>query len=192
MGSPEQSRLRRGGTATSAARVIIGGMQDTLASMFEFNRWADERLLTACGQLTDEQYAREIGGSFSSIRATVTHHAGALRAWRTRFEGGDVRALPSEAEVPNAEVALRLAIEGHELLVREAGKSAEELAEIFTYRSMRGMMVSLPRWAVLRHVVNHGTYHRGQIANMMRQVGAAPPSTDFFLWAMAQHGGPQF
>jgi uncharacterized damage-inducible protein DinB len=162
-------------------------MQDTLASMFEYNRWADERLLTACGQLTDEQYTREIGGSFPSIRATVAHHAGALRAWGTRFEGGDVRALPSEADVPNADVAMRLTVEGHAVLAREASRSADELKEIFTYRSLRGMMVSLPRWAVLRHVVNHGTYHRGQIANMMRQVGAAPPSTDYFLWAMEQH-----
>jgi uncharacterized damage-inducible protein DinB len=162
-------------------------MQDTLASMFEFNRWADERLLTACGQLTDEQYAREIGGSFPSIRATVAHHAGALRAWATRFEGGDVRALPSESEVPNAGVAMRLVIEGHEVLVREAGRPAEDLAQIFTYRNLRGIMVSLPRWALLRHVVNHGTYHRGQIANMMRQVGVAPPATDYFLWAMEQH-----
>jgi uncharacterized damage-inducible protein DinB len=166
-------------------------MQDTLASMFEYNRWADERLLTACGQLTDEQYAREIGGSFPSIRATVAHHAGALRAWRTRFEGGDVRSLPSETEVPNAETAMRLMVEGHETLAREASRPAEELDQIFTYRSMRGFMVSLPRWAVLRHVVNHGTYHRGQIANMMRQVGVAPPSTDYFLWALEQHAPSQ-
>jgi uncharacterized damage-inducible protein DinB len=166
-------------------------MQDTLASMFEYNRWADERLLTACGQLTEEQYAREIGGSFPSIRATVAHHAGALRAWGARFEGVVVTSLPSEAEVPNVEVALRLIVEGHEALTREASRPAEALDQIFTYRSLRGMMVSLPRWALLRHVVNHGTYHRGQIANMMRQVGVAPPSTDYFLWAMEQHVASQ-
>jgi uncharacterized damage-inducible protein DinB len=162
-------------------------MQDSLSAMFEYNRWADERLLTACGQLTDEQYAREIGGSFPSIRATVAHHAGALRAWGTRFEGGDVRSLPSETEVPDAETAMRLIVEGHEALLREAGRPAEELNQIFTYRSLRGIMVSLPRWAVLRHVGNHGTYHRGQIATMMRQVGMEPPSTDYFLWAMEQY-----
>jgi uncharacterized damage-inducible protein DinB len=162
-------------------------MQDTLSAIFEYNRWADERLLTACGQLTDEQYAREIGGSFPSIRATVAHHAGALRAWGTRFDGGEVTSLPSEVEVPNADTAMRLIVEGHETLAREAGRPAEELDQIFTYRSLRGIMVSLPRCAVLRHVANHGTYHRGQIATMMRQVGAAPPSTDYFLWAMEQY-----
>ena len=166
-------------------------MQDTLASMFEFNRWADERLLTACGQLTDEQYAREIGGSFPSIRATVAHHAGALWAWAGRFEGREVKGLPTATEVPDVATALRLIAESHGTLVREANRSAEELHQIFTFRRMNGQIVSLPRWAALRHVVNHGTYHRGQIANMMRQVGAAPPSTDVLLWAIEQHAAEQ-
>ena len=166
-------------------------MQDTLASMIEFNRWADERLLTACAELTDEQYAREIGGSFASIRATLAHHAGALWGWRSRFEGAEVKALPTAAEVPDVAAARRLVAESYETLVREAGRPAEELNQTFTFRSVRGFMVTLPRWAALRHVVNHGTYHRGQIANMMRQVGAAPPSTDLMLWAMEQHAAEQ-
>jgi uncharacterized damage-inducible protein DinB len=166
-------------------------MQDTLASMFEFNRWADERLLTACGQLSDEQYTREIGGSFASIRATVAHHAGALWGWASRFEGRALMALPTAAEVPDVATALRLIAEAHGTLVREATRSAEEQHQIFTFRRMNGQIVSLPRWAALRHVVNHGTYHRGQIANMMRQVGAAPPSTDVLLWAIEQHAAEQ-
>jgi uncharacterized damage-inducible protein DinB len=166
-------------------------MQDTLASMFEFNRWADERLLTACGQLTDEQYAREIGGSFPSIRATVAHHAGALWTWARRFDGGEVKALPTAAEVPDIATALRLIAEAHETLMREANRPAGELNQIFTFRRINGQIVSLPHWAALRHVVNHGTYHRGQISNMLRQVGAAPPSTDVLLWAIEQHAAEQ-
>ena len=166
-------------------------MQDTLASMFEYNRWADERVLTACAQLTDEQYAREIGGSFPSIRATVAHHAGALWAWGRRFEAREVKALPSVTEVPDVATAMRLIAEGHEMVVREASRPAEELNQVFTFRRFNGQIVSLPRWAALRHVVNHGTYHRGQIANMMRQVGAAPPSTDVLLWAIEQHAASQ-
>jgi uncharacterized damage-inducible protein DinB len=162
-------------------------MQDTLASMFEFNRWADERLLAACSQLTDAQYAQQVGGSFPSIRGVVAHLAGAAHAWRTRFEGGVVTSLLPEAEVGTVEAAQRLILEAHDVFIREANRPAEELNQIFTFRSIRGFDVSLPRWALLRHVVNHGTYHRGQIANMMRQVGMAPPSTDYFLWAMEQY-----
>jgi uncharacterized damage-inducible protein DinB len=155
--------------------------------MLEYNLWADERLLTACSQLTDAQYTREVGGSFPSIRGVVTHIGGVAHAWRTRFEGGEVTTLLAEAEVGAADAAMREVRQAHDVLMREASRSVDELNQIFTYRSIRGIQVSLPRWAVLRHVVNHGTYHRGQIANMMRQVGVAPPSTDYFLWAMEQH-----
>jgi uncharacterized damage-inducible protein DinB len=162
-------------------------MQDTLPSMFEYNRWADERLLAACSQLTDAQYAQEVGGSFPSIRGVVAHLAGAAHAWRTRFEGGVVTSLLPEGEVGTVEVALGLIRVANDVLMREANRPAEELNQILSYRSIRGFDVSLPRWAALRHVVNHATYHRGQIANMMRQVGVAPPSTDYFLWAMEQY-----
>ena len=162
-------------------------MQDTLPAMLEYNLWADERLLTACRQLTDAQYAQEVGGSFSSIRGVVAHAGGAAHAWGVRFDGGEVTSLLPVSEVGTVDAALRLIRGGHDVFMREASRPVEELNQLFTYRNLRGIVVSLPRWAVLRHVVNHGTYHRGQIANMMRQVGAAPPSTDVLLWAMEQY-----
>jgi uncharacterized damage-inducible protein DinB len=42
-----------------------------------------------------------------------------------------------------------------------------------------------PLGVLFQHVVNHGTYHRGQIAGMLRQIGAAPASTDLIAWARA-------
>jgi uncharacterized damage-inducible protein DinB len=44
-----------------------------------------------------------------------------------------------------------------------------------------------PLWAVLRHVVNHQTYHRGQISSMLRRLGAKPVSTDMVVWGIVIH-----
>ena len=53
--------------------------------------------------------------------------------------------------------------------------------EVFTFRNIAGIQMTKPRWQVFRHIVNHGTYHRGQIANMLRQLGVKPPSTNLFV-----------
>jgi uncharacterized damage-inducible protein DinB len=161
-------------------------MQDTLTSMFEYHRWADERLLTACSLLTDAQYAHHVGGSFPSLRAVVAHLAASALAWSTRLEGGEVTTILTEAQVPTIEAAMRHLVHSYEVFGREAVRPADELNQTFTYRNTRGVQISLPRWAVLRHLVNHGTYHRGQMASMLRQLGVAPPPTDITVWAMEQ------
>jgi uncharacterized damage-inducible protein DinB len=39
---------------------------------------------------------------------------------------------------------------------------------------------------VLRHVVNHSTYHRGQVASKLKRFGVEQPLTDFVFWVMEQ------
>ena len=45
---------------------------------------------------------------------------------------------------------------------------------------------TLPPWAVLRHVVNHATYHRGQVASKLKRFGVEQPATDFVYWVFEQ------
>jgi uncharacterized damage-inducible protein DinB len=54
-----------------------------------------------------------------------------------------------------------------------------------TFRG-RGRSAILPPWTVLRHLVNHSTYHRGQVASKLKRFGIEPPGTDFVLWVFEQ------
>ena len=45
---------------------------------------------------------------------------------------------------------------------------------MFDYRLMNGTPGKSAFWQMLQHVVNHGSYHRGQVTTMLRQLGAAP------------------
>jgi uncharacterized damage-inducible protein DinB len=63
---------------------------------------------------------------------------------------------------------------------------AERLAAPWSYRSFEGQELTLPLWAVFRHVVNHATYHRGQIAAKFGRLGATPAKTDLVVWAIEQ------
>jgi uncharacterized damage-inducible protein DinB len=170
----------------SAAPGYDGAMQDTLATMVEYSQWADERLIVASSALTDDQYRRHLGGGFGSVQAVIAHLAASAHAWRTRFEGGRVTTLLTEEQLPTVDVARRELTQAYVVLAREAARTPEELEEIFVYRNIRGIDVRVPRWVVLRQFTNHATYHRGQLASMLRTLGKTPPPTDFTVWVLEQ------
>src|SRR6266513_2505471 len=64
-----------------------------LQTMIDYHYWARDRLLDALESLTPEQYNRDLGSSFKSIRETVTHTYAAEWAWFMRWRGESPAAL---------------------------------------------------------------------------------------------------
>ena len=158
---------------------------DDLASLFAFNRWANERTLASVRPLPESDYVRELGGGWPSVRATLVHLAGATAAWVERFSGRDATRLVAVEEAPayaDAEALLRSAQEGLEGLL--PCLTPVRLAEPFRWKNLQGVERSTPLWAAVRHTVNHGTYHRGQISSMVRRLGGKPAATDMVLWGV--------
>jgi uncharacterized damage-inducible protein DinB len=161
-------------------------MQDDFASLFAYNRWADRRILDACRWLTAEQYAAEPAPGWSSVRSSIVHIAVVTDGWLRVLAGESVETAATEAELPTVDDAARLL----ERADRTLGDllpslSPEQLTMPRTLRG-RGRSATLPPWAVLRHIVNHSTYHRGQVAAKLKRLGAEPPATDLFFWAIEQ------
>ena len=50
------------------------------------------------------------------------------------------------------------------------------------YRDLKGNPYETPVWRIIAHLVNHDSYHRGQVVTMLRQLGHAPPGTDLILY----------
>jgi uncharacterized damage-inducible protein DinB len=160
-------------------------MTDDLPALFQYHRWADERILSACRTLSDDQYRRDLGGSFPSVRATVAHLAGAAGVWRRRLDGEMPTSVPGERDFPSVDALAASLLADDDYFARYVvDRNAEQLAADFVYRNTKNVEQRAPLWAVLRHLVNHGTYHRGQIATMVRRLGAQPPTTDLIAWAV--------
>lgn len=161
-------------------------MDDDFASLFAYNRWADRRVLDACRALTAEQYAAEPAPGWSSVRSTVVHIAVVTEGWLRGLAGEPVQDVPTEADLPTVEDAGRHLERAYRILDDLLpALTPERLATPVTL-SGRGRTATLPPWAVLRHVVNHATYHRGQVASKLKRLGVEPPATDLIFWVFEQ------
>lgn len=161
-------------------------MHDDFASLFAFNRWANVRMLDACRQLTAEQYVAEPTPGWSSVRATVYHISLVTEIWLRGLENDPDDSIPTEAEVPTIADAERLLERAYQRFDRLLPTlTSESLATLITLRR-RGRTATLPPWAVLRHIVNHTTYHRGQVASKLKRFGIQQAETDFVYWCFEQ------
>jgi uncharacterized damage-inducible protein DinB len=161
-------------------------MQDDVVAMFAYDRWANAKLFDACRKLTAEQYVAEPAPGWSSVRSTVYHIALATE-WNLRGLAGDPdNSMPAEADLATVDDVARLLEHAYRRFEGlRPGFTPEWLNTLLTVRG-RGYAYTLPRWAVLRHIVNHSTYHRGQVASKLKRFGIELPITDFFFWAIEQ------
>jgi uncharacterized damage-inducible protein DinB len=121
------------------------------------------------------------------VRSTIYHIAIVTDGWLRGLTGEVVEGEPpTEAEVPTVDDAARL--------LERADRTVASLAPRFTPEWLTTPMTLrrgarsavLPPWVVLRHVVNHATYHRGQVASKLKRLGVEQPATDFIYWAFEQ------
>ena len=152
-------------------------LQD-LQTLVDFHYWARDRVLDAADALTPDQLTRDLGSSFKSVRDTLVHLYAAERAWCSRWQGTSPTAFipadlfPDVATLRGKWRELEAEVRGVLAKLGEDG-----IARVMDYKMLNGDPRQSVFWQRLQHVVNHASYHRGQVTTMMRQLGAAPPQS---------------
>jgi uncharacterized damage-inducible protein DinB len=147
-----------------------------LQVLVDYNYWATHRLLTAVDALTPAQFVRDLGSSFPSVRDTLSHVHDAEWIWLSRLHGASPTSrLPLDRFQDCT--ALRAGWAETEAGLRGYVDGLDDAAarRIVDYRLLNGDAGAGCAWHLVQHVVNHGTYHRGQVTTMLRQMGTAPP-----------------
>jgi uncharacterized damage-inducible protein DinB len=152
--------------------------------LFAYNDWANARLLGACSSLTHEQWSRHLGGSYPTLLSVVAHVVGGEWIWLKRWTGESPRSAPrwfSDPTPSSLDDALgQVQEERHRFL---SALTEEDLERDVPYTLLDGSKGALALSSLLRHLVNHSTYHRGQIASMLRRLNIVPPATDLLIFA---------
>jgi uncharacterized damage-inducible protein DinB len=173
-----------------------------IETLYAYNRWANQRLFSRLEKLNSQQFVAETPSSFPSIRETVFHILFAEWLWLKRWQGISPRATGTNPNVTSA-TWKTLAPEGiatpQELTtiveLKSFADSIEQERQIFlskisdtglhaplNFNDMAGNPYSEPLVQLLQHVVNHGTYHRGQVTTLLRQVGGETVALDMLFF----------
>lgn len=166
--------------------------KDDIQLLYEYDRWANARTLKAASSLSPEQYTQDLGGSFPSVRDTLVHILSGEWGWLTYWKEPvhrpeflpDLQARIKARFTPDAfpdiaAVRLKWNEVENELAEFVSRLSNASLERMLPFRTGKIKLAHL-----MQHLANHSTYHRGQVAVMMRQLSAAPLSTDFHVFLL--------
>jgi uncharacterized damage-inducible protein DinB len=166
-------------------------MTHTLIQHLTYNLWANERIGHLLMAQDDARLDLEQKNSFTSIRKTVFHIWDAELVWFTRLKGESLSNWPSKNfSGTKAEMLHGFIKNSTELLTFVTEKGSDFLAQTIAYKSMKGDAHKNRVEEILFHLVNHGTYHRGQIITLLHGAGATQMvNTDMIGWFREQQKG---
>ena len=152
-------------------------------TLVDYHYWARDVILDAVTEVPREKFLQPVESSFKSLRDTVAHIYAADLVWYKRWIGTSTSLIPYD-QFPDA-TSIRTAWKDLEIEVRQFVDNLGEdgVDRLWGYKLLSGAPDTAPFWQMLVHVVNHASYHRGQVTTLLRQLGASPPrSTDMITF----------
>ena len=153
-------------------------------NLYDYNYWAKRRILAVVETLSPEQFAKDLNSSHAGIQGTLFHIMGAEEIWFKRWRGESPGSFGTAKEYPSLDLLSdHWDMVEHEIMgFCHMLKTDEDLKKIIAYRNLKGEAYSQPLERLMQHLVNHSTYHRGQVVTMLRQLGVKPVATDLVAY----------
>jgi uncharacterized damage-inducible protein DinB len=157
--------------------------KDDLGRLIDYTVWANHRVLRVAATISVDDFKRDLRSSHGGVRGTLTHMLWAEWLWLERWKG-----VPTSRVIDESEFADMVQLRDRWSVVDEHRQSwfevlrPEAAGEIVRYRNTKGVAFEAPLWQLVQHLVNHSSYHRGQVITLARQLGARAVSTDLLAW----------
>jgi uncharacterized damage-inducible protein DinB len=157
---------------------------DDIRTLYDYNYWANARVLKATAALAREQITAPARLSHRSLLGALAHTLGTEIVWRLRLhEGLSPAAVPTESEFPTLD-ALKARWTDEEGKMRGylASVSEQALNALVRYKTTKGVPSENVLWHLLLHVVNHGTQFRAEAAVALTEHGQSPGDLDMLVF----------
>jgi len=159
-------------------------MKELLKQYAAYNIWASQRILDVILCIPEEKQQTDVPSSFNSLYKTVLHMWDAESIWWQRMKMHERFIIPGENFTGSMQdMAHGLLQQSKQWEEWVSNASDLSIEHVFQYQNTKREVFKMPVYQVLHHVFNHGTYHRGQLINMLQQLGVEKlPQTDFIVW----------
>jgi uncharacterized damage-inducible protein DinB len=156
---------------------------DEVRELFAYNAWANRKMFAAASALPAEAYGRDLHSSHGGVHRTLAHIVWAEQLWLHRWLGKPNPAVPQGRDLTSVEgVQKRWEAVEAERASFLAGITAGTLEEGQVVRPSTGGEFRHTFREMFRHVIDHSSYHRGQVVTLLRQLGVTPPSTGLIVF----------
>ena len=157
--------------------------RNDIADLYDYDKWAAQRILAAASSLGPEPYAQDLGASFGGLHGALVHIYAAQRLWLDRWKGNSPKAMLAVEQLPTLDVlkerweSYRVEFEDFIRLMND-----DNMKEKFSYVDFQGQFQEMPLHLQMLNVILHAAHHRGQASMLLRQLGVEPPDTGFMTF----------
>lgn len=165
-----------------------------LAEQLRFGVWASRRMLAGVRQVAEEAFTAELPVAFGSLRGTLVHMFGTEWYWH-RLLCGEEKHYPAWLDQEGRGASAAEMADDYERLLEHYLRLADALTDPDRAPALLAARIQIhgaeiPFWQGVMNIVSHGTYHRGQVAMLLRQFGVKPLGTDIIHFYFEQAGHP--
>jgi uncharacterized damage-inducible protein DinB len=159
-------------------------MKELLDQYTAYNFWANKTITDLILTLDAAQHQHQLESSFPTLHATVLHMWVAETAWLQRVKRQEKIMIPTNLENPTMQDVvnglIRQSVHWEEWV---NSNSEMMLKQEYAFQNSKKEVFKQAIYETVMHVMNHSTYHRGQLVTMMRTLGIKTiPQTDFMVF----------
>mgnify|MGYP001170498016 CR=1 FL=1 len=151
-----------------------------IRNLLEYNGWANDQLYAKVSELPPVEVTKERETVLKSIFVSLNHLLSVDMIWLAHMQerSHGISELRGTIHTELGDLWQSRQRMDSEMLEYFESLEIEELEEIVNYELIGGNTGSLSRANCFFHLVTHGSYHRGWIADMFGQAGSVPPIID--------------
>lgn len=163
-------------------------MDNFTLNFFNFHVWANEQIFKRLKELPEDTYQQKVESVFPSISSVLSHVYLSDLGWIEVFYGESMNYALKLAEQQKEQTETKNLEEMSAMFYKLAERykvfldQEQNLNKSIVIENPTGGIMETNVRELLPHIVNHGTYHRGNITAMLRQMGYASVPTDYGLY----------